>query len=219
MSSPLDDHDDLHAFAGQVSQPTPPTAEALARAEAAMVIAEAGCDALAARVAVADAAIAAARAAARLAGVPLAPLPTRESAASEETVEAPRRRAGHAPPTPAAVATPLESALRDALRGVVRDELEARPQVVASPTTQAEEAALLTVSKVASLGDVDEQTVRAWIRSGQLRAIFLGKGNRVLRIKPEDWRAFQNAGPPRTGRPNLDAVADDIIRRRRPGKK
>jgi len=73
MVPPLKDDEHRHEPAGELNPTTPPTAEALARAEAAMVIAEAGCDALAARVAVADAAIAAARAAARLAGVPIAP--------------------------------------------------------------------------------------------------------------------------------------------------
>jgi len=73
MDHPLKDDEQRHKPAGELSPPTPATMEAIARAEAAMVIAEAGCDALAARVAVADAAIAAARGAARLAGVPIAP--------------------------------------------------------------------------------------------------------------------------------------------------
>lgn len=55
-----------------------------------------------------------------------------------------------------------------------------------------------TVKEIATLLQVNEATVRRWIRDGELRAIEIGKG---WRIGPEDLAAFLDghATRPRAG--------------------
>ena len=177
-------------------------ARALARAEAAILVAEAGCDALAARVAVADAAINSLTTAARVAGVRLRERP--KHPVNEH----------HVPRT--TNSTSLEVALREALRGVVRDELDAAPKASTVGTAPFNDGGtLLTFDEVATFGKVDSQTVRGWIRSGKLRVTYLAGSTRLPRIKSEDWRALVDSGFVAAKRLNVDAVAEDIIRRRR----
>ena len=52
---------------------------------------------------------------------------------------------------------------------------------------------LLTVSDVAALDNVSEKTVRRAIKAGELNAIRVGVGRRLLRIRPDDHAAYRRA--------------------------
>lgn len=56
----------------------------------------------------------------------------------------------------------------------------------AGPTT---EGRLMRVSEVAALFDVEDETVRVWVRGGKLRAIRT-PGGRGLRFRREDVEAL-----------------------------
>lgn len=51
---------------------------------------------------------------------------------------------------------------------------------------------LLTVQEVALLDCCSEKTVRRAIASGQLRALRVGPGGRLIRIDPTDHAAYRN---------------------------
>lgn len=52
-------------------------------------------------------------------------------------------------------------------------------------TTESQE--LLSTKEVAKLFSVSKQTVRAWMRSGQLKSIHVGQ---IVRVRREDVQAF-----------------------------
>ncbi|SDJ40615.1 DNA binding domain-containing protein, excisionase family [Lutimaribacter saemankumensis] len=52
---------------------------------------------------------------------------------------------------------------------------------------------LLTVRDIARLDNVSEKTVRRAIASGDLEAIRIGPGKRLLRIHPEAHAAYRRA--------------------------
>ena len=54
---------------------------------------------------------------------------------------------------------------------------------------------LLTVQEVALLDRCSEKTVRRAIAAGQLRALRVGPGGRLIRINPADHAAYRNACP------------------------
>lgn len=54
--------------------------------------------------------------------------------------------------------------------------------------------ALLTVKDVAALDRCSEKTVRRAIASGDLEAIRVGPGGRLLRIRPAAHEAYRRAG-------------------------
>ena len=51
---------------------------------------------------------------------------------------------------------------------------------------------MLTVAEIVELLQVHEQTVRRWIKSGELRAIILGRKS-GYRVRESDLRAFLEA--------------------------
>ena len=80
----------------------------------------------------------------------------------------------------------------DELRPAIRDELravnaEAPPSL--NPPNAAVSSQLLSVSETAAFCGVVEPTIRAWIKSGRLRASRLG-GGRTYRIRRADLDAF-----------------------------
>jgi excisionase family DNA binding protein len=56
---------------------------------------------------------------------------------------------------------------------------------------------MLTVAEIVDMLKVHEQTVRRWIKTGELRAIILGRrsGYRVPESALRDFLAKRNAGP------------------------
>jgi excisionase family DNA binding protein len=65
-------------------------------------------------------------------------------------------------------------------------------------TAEERDGALLTVATVAERLSVEAQTVRRWLRSGDLRGIALG-GKSGWRITETDLAAFLESRRPKTG--------------------
>lgn len=61
----------------------------------------------------------------------------------------------------------------------------------AGPTT---EGRLMRVSEVAALFDVEDETVRVWVRGGKLKAIRT-PGGRGLRSSPRTWGVSRRCRP------------------------
>ena len=130
------------------------------------------------------------------------------------------------------MSTLFEDALREAVQAILRDELptalraalatvlmETRlpgiPNVASSPSGTPSSRTLYTVREVAVELKVTEPTVRAWIKSGDLRAERLGgRGQkRLLRVARENLDAFKRSrSADRDGDANsVDDQAMDIL--------
>lgn len=84
----------------------------------------------------------------------------------------------------------LDYVLRELVRDVVREELrialaEARPRQAANVNTPAD--SYLSVAKAAKVADLAPNTIRTWIRDGQLAG---HRAGRVLRVKRSDLESF-----------------------------
>jgi excisionase family DNA binding protein len=97
----------------------------------------------------------------------------------------------------------LETLIGEIVRAVVRDEIKPLQDdlkaLSQSPPTRATPAAdgFLSVEHVAVTMKVTEPTVRAWIKSGALKATrpsIGGKTGRIYRVLPADLDAFISAG-------------------------
>lgn len=64
-----------------------------------------------------------------------------------------------------------------------------------TPSDLKQRDVLLTVQEVALLDGCSEKTVRRAIAAGLLRALRVGPGGRLIRIKPADHAAYRNACP------------------------
>lgn len=61
-----------------------------------------------------------------------------------------------------------------------------------APSDLEQPKVLLTVQEVALLDCCSEKTVRRAIASGQLRALRVGPGKRLIRINPDDHATYRN---------------------------
>ncbi|MDF3384599.1 MULTISPECIES: helix-turn-helix domain-containing protein [unclassified Sulfitobacter] len=61
-----------------------------------------------------------------------------------------------------------------------------------APSDLEQPKVLLTVQEVAQLDCCSEKTVRRAIASGQLRALRVGPGSRLIRIDPDDHVTYRN---------------------------
>lgn len=104
----------------------------------------------------------------------------------------------------------LDYVLREMLREVVRDELQIAMNDLKTelsrlqpPPPQSDR--YLSVAQAAELAAVTPETIREWVRKGDLRA---GKAGRLVRIRSSDLQAyFERAAEPR------DEVTDKDIER------
>lgn len=133
---------------------------------------------------------------------------------ADGTVRGATRASGGSPAPTAS----LDVAFRAVVRTVVRDELASGPakHVPEEAGETGDTRRLLTISEVAGLAGVDPQTVRGWLKSGDLRFVPLGKNGKTIRIRVSDYDDYLAKKSASTAKKvDLDDLATDILRKRR----
>lgn len=126
------------------------------------------------------------------------------------------------------LATSLDAAFREIVRNVVRTEVGddrvagGRAKGGSSDGDADSARKLLSIAEVAKLANVDPQTVRGWLKSGELRFVPLGTNGKTIRIRISDYDDYlAKKAASATKRVDLDDLATRILskRRRRAGAK
>ena len=104
----------------------------------------------------------------------------------------------------------FRTAMRVELRSVVREEI--RAALAEAQPSSIEKGAYLSVAKAARFAEVHPDTIRAWIKAGQLRGHRAGRELRIRREDLDHFMAGEGFGP---NRPTPDEVAATILSRSR----
>jgi len=121
------------------------------------------------------------------------------------------------PPAPRGTEPGLRPSLEELFRTLVHEELRPFVHMLHDLLERLGRAAqasyeFLSVAKAAKIAQVGESTLRAWIKSGRLRA---GRAGRLVRIRRADLSALITESP-QEKRLDPEAEAAKILERNRP---